>query len=62
MPTNDQTKTSERLLSVAETAHRLACSERQVWRLLRNGQLKRIRIGDMTRTTEKSIQDLISRS
>lgn len=47
------------LVPVPEPARRLSCSERQIWRLLRGGRRKSIRIGSMTRTTEKSIQDPI---
>lgn len=52
----------ERLVSIPDTARRLSCSERQVWRLLRKGDLDRVCIGGLTRTTESSVSALINRS
>lgn len=50
------------LITVEEAARRLMCSPRQIWRLMKSGDLDRVQIGRMTRTTEESVQRLIDRS
>ncbi len=62
MSKNENFNAAQRLVAISDTAYRLSCSERQVWRLLRKSELERVCIGGMTRTTEESIQKLINRN
>lgn len=49
------------LYPVPEAATRLAISERQVWRLIRDEQLAVVRLGGRTLVTPEAITDLKAR-
>lgn len=53
------TKGGDCLLTAREVGRRLAISERTVWKLLRQGQLVRVRIGRSTRVRESDIDHLM---
>lgn len=54
---------TERLTySVREAAHTLGCSERLVWKLIRTGKLKHVRLGRRVLITPEQLTDLLKRS
>jgi excisionase family DNA binding protein len=52
---------TNRLLTISQTAERLAISRATVYRLLDERELTRIRIRSHTRISEADVEDLIAR-
>lgn len=50
-----------RLMTPEEVADELACTERQVWRLIGNGELRRTRVGKLVRVHRDDLDAYIAR-
>lgn len=54
--------TSPLLLTIAETAQRLSCSERHVWRLIKDQEIEVVRHRGITRVPVDSVNEFIRRN
>jgi len=54
------TTAPERVLRVREAAHHLDCDEDTVYRLIREGQMRAIRLGRVLRVPESALSDFIA--
>lgn len=54
-----RTRAPERLFTVSETAEILNCSEKTVYRRIKDGSLRAIRMGGLWRIDPQDLQDFI---
>ena len=51
----------QRLLTVPQVATSLSCSERHVWRLIKEGEIEAFRHRGLTRVTEEALRRFIEK-
>jgi excisionase family DNA binding protein len=59
-PKPNETPLFQRLLSIATTAERLDCKRGKVYKLIRQGRIKKVYVDDDMRVVEASLEDFIS--
>lgn len=49
----------DKLVSVKEAAKRLSCSEDTIWKWLKTGSLRRLKVGRLTRINEQDLDAVV---